>query len=60
MGDCHEMGNLELVGQQVNNDIESQLEKLQYKLTQWGEKYSRERSKKAIEPEILGDARRNF
>ena len=38
-----------------NNAIaESQLTGLQYKLTQWGGKYSSGRTKKIIEPEIHG------
>lgn len=40
---------------QVNNAIaESQLEDVQYKLSRRNEKYSRERSKQAIEQEVAG------
>ena len=54
VGDFYEMGNRELE-EQVNNAIaESQLENPQYKLPQRNEKYSRERSTKAIEREAPG------
>ena len=47
-GDWHEEGNRELEEWQVNNDIESQLENTQCKLTQRNKKCSRERSQKIM------------